>query len=221
MACEIDDREGESPSPMEPRLGRRFHSSATGRRRERIFPEALGLRQALHPRDDTAGSAGSEARTTRSAAAHRTPIASPARMRDPNRQSDRTRGGGATVPERAPTQDPRRPNRRKRAHRMMASTRSSGDAYSEMGAPQRFSRRTGRRHSVRKRLVSERDLNSRASDLRRCRSSSIKKGISSGQRCATMPKGGLEHVFEGDSPDRGNHANAAAAAPKPAQKEHL
>jgi pimeloyl-ACP methyl ester carboxylesterase len=35
-----------------------FHSSATGRRRERIFPEAPGLRQARHPRDDTAGSAG-------------------------------------------------------------------------------------------------------------------------------------------------------------------
>ena len=37
MACDIDDREGESPSPMEPRLGRMFHSSATGRRRGRIF----------------------------------------------------------------------------------------------------------------------------------------------------------------------------------------
>jgi hypothetical protein len=47
MACDIDDREGESPSPLEPRLGRMSHSSATGRRRERIFPEALGLRQAL------------------------------------------------------------------------------------------------------------------------------------------------------------------------------
>src|ERR1700722_1011841 len=34
MACDFDDREGESPSPMEPRLGRMFHSSATGRRRE-------------------------------------------------------------------------------------------------------------------------------------------------------------------------------------------
>ena len=53
MACDIDDREGESPSPMEPRLGRMFHSSATGRR-EQTLPEALGLRQALHPRDDTA-----------------------------------------------------------------------------------------------------------------------------------------------------------------------
>jgi hypothetical protein len=38
MACDIDDREGESPSPMEPRLGRMFHSSATGRRREQLFP---------------------------------------------------------------------------------------------------------------------------------------------------------------------------------------
>src|SRR5450755_1935559 len=54
MACDIDDREGESPSPMEPRLGRMFHSSATGRRREQTLPDALGLRQALHPRDDTA-----------------------------------------------------------------------------------------------------------------------------------------------------------------------
>jgi hypothetical protein len=25
MACDSDDREGESPSPMEPRLGRMFH----------------------------------------------------------------------------------------------------------------------------------------------------------------------------------------------------
>ena len=49
---------------MEPRLGRTLHSSATGRHRERTLPEALGLRQAVQPRDDTAGSAGSEARTT-------------------------------------------------------------------------------------------------------------------------------------------------------------
>jgi hypothetical protein len=92
MACDIDDREGESPSPMEPRLGRMSHSSATGRRREQTLPEALGLRQALHPRDDTAGSAGGEARTTRSAVAHRPSIASQARMRDPNRRllSDRS-----------------------------------------------------------------------------------------------------------------------------------
>ena len=48
MACDIDDREGKSPSPMEPGLGRMFHSSATGRRREQTLPEALGLRQALH-----------------------------------------------------------------------------------------------------------------------------------------------------------------------------
>jgi hypothetical protein len=52
MACDIDDREGESPSPMEPRLGRMFHSSAAGRRREHTLPEALGLRQAVQPRDD-------------------------------------------------------------------------------------------------------------------------------------------------------------------------
>ena len=37
MARDIDDREGESPSPMEPRLGRMFHSSATGRRHEQLF----------------------------------------------------------------------------------------------------------------------------------------------------------------------------------------
>jgi hypothetical protein len=37
MACDIDDREGESPSPMEPRPGRMFHSSATGHRREQLF----------------------------------------------------------------------------------------------------------------------------------------------------------------------------------------
>ena len=60
MACDTDDREGESPSLMEPRLGQTFHSSATGRRREQTLPEALGLRQARHSRDDTAESAGSE-----------------------------------------------------------------------------------------------------------------------------------------------------------------
>ena len=108
MARDSDDREGESPSPMEPRPGRTFHSSATGRRREQTLPEAPGLRQGLHPRDDTAGNAGSKARTTRSAAAHRTSIASHARMRDPNRQGPRTRRR-ATVPERAPTQDPQAP----------------------------------------------------------------------------------------------------------------
>src|SRR5580698_9712377 len=64
MACDTDDREGESPSPMEPRLGRTFHSSATGRRREHIFPEAPGLRQAarrgqLAARRDGAPAAGS------------------------------------------------------------------------------------------------------------------------------------------------------------------
>jgi len=37
MACDIDDREGESPSPLEPRLGRMLHSSATGRRHEQLF----------------------------------------------------------------------------------------------------------------------------------------------------------------------------------------
>jgi hypothetical protein len=37
MACDIDNREGKSPSPMEPRLGRTFHSSATGRRHEQLF----------------------------------------------------------------------------------------------------------------------------------------------------------------------------------------
>ena len=75
-----------------PDWGGMFHSSATGRRREQTLPETLGLRQARHPRDNTAGSAASEARTTRSAVAHRTSIASPARMHGPNRQplSDRS-----------------------------------------------------------------------------------------------------------------------------------
>ena len=49
MACDIDDREGESPLPMEPRVGRMFHSSATGRPREPSLPEALGLCQAASP----------------------------------------------------------------------------------------------------------------------------------------------------------------------------
>jgi hypothetical protein len=62
-----------------------FHSSATSRRREQTLPEAPGPRQAPHPREDTAGSASSQARTTESALARRTPIASQARTRDPNR----------------------------------------------------------------------------------------------------------------------------------------
>src|ERR1700733_955865 len=45
MTCDFDDREGESPSPVEPRLGRMFHSSATGRRRAQTLPDAPGLRQ--------------------------------------------------------------------------------------------------------------------------------------------------------------------------------
>jgi Putative manganese efflux pump len=48
----MNDREGKSPLPMELRLGRMFHSLATGRRREQTLPEALSLRQAHHPRDD-------------------------------------------------------------------------------------------------------------------------------------------------------------------------
>jgi len=114
MACDIDDREGESPSPMEPRLERMFHSSATGRRRERTLPEALGLRQAVQPRDDTAGSAGSQARTTRSDAAHRTSIASPARMRDTNSRTDRIRGRRSQNALRFKIL--RRPNRREGTH---------------------------------------------------------------------------------------------------------
>jgi hypothetical protein len=45
---------------MELRLGRMFHSSATGRRREQTLPEALGRRQGFQSRDDAAGSAGGE-----------------------------------------------------------------------------------------------------------------------------------------------------------------
>src|SRR5580658_8995418 len=58
MACDIDDREGGSPLPTEPRLGWMFHSSATGRRRELTLPETPRLRQAPHLREGTAGSAG-------------------------------------------------------------------------------------------------------------------------------------------------------------------
>ena len=57
MACDIYDREGESPSPMEPGRG----GCSTARRPvaavKQTLPKAVGLRQALHPRDDTAGSA--------------------------------------------------------------------------------------------------------------------------------------------------------------------
>src|ERR1700691_2391550 len=37
-----------SPSPMEPRLGRMFHSSATGRRRDAILPNQSRPCQVLH-----------------------------------------------------------------------------------------------------------------------------------------------------------------------------
>ena len=106
MACDNDDREGKSPSPMEPRLGRMFHSSATGRRREQTLPEALGLRQALQPRDDTAGSAGSEARTTRSRCSPPNLDREPSPDARPNSRTDRIRGDGRPVPERARIQDP-------------------------------------------------------------------------------------------------------------------
>jgi RNA polymerase sigma-70 factor (ECF subfamily) len=44
---------------MEPRPGRTFHSSATGRRRKQTLPEAPGLRQALHPPSELTRLAGS------------------------------------------------------------------------------------------------------------------------------------------------------------------
>lgn len=39
MACDLDDREETPLRQMEPRLGRMFHSSATGRRRSENFPD--------------------------------------------------------------------------------------------------------------------------------------------------------------------------------------
>src|SRR3954447_2941001 len=39
MACGVDNREGESPSPTERRLGRVFRGSATGRRRAELSPD--------------------------------------------------------------------------------------------------------------------------------------------------------------------------------------
>ena len=48
MACDIDDREGNSPSPMEPRLGRTFQRSATGRRRDAIVPDQSRECQVPH-----------------------------------------------------------------------------------------------------------------------------------------------------------------------------
>ena len=53
MACDIANREGKSPSPMEPRLGRMFHSSATGRHRGATLTKALNLCQPPHPGDGT------------------------------------------------------------------------------------------------------------------------------------------------------------------------
>lgn len=51
MACDIDNREGKSPSLLEPRLGRMLHSSATGRRHHELFPgtDALSSRLAAAP----------------------------------------------------------------------------------------------------------------------------------------------------------------------------
>ena len=108
MACDIDDREGESPSPMEPLLGRLFHSSATGRRREQTLPEPLGLRQALHPRDDTAGSAG--VRRGRPGALQPTdlrPRAKPGRATES--ATDRMRGDGRPSRNALPLKIFRRP----------------------------------------------------------------------------------------------------------------
>ncbi len=48
MACGTRNREGYSPSPMEPRPGRVLHSSATGRRRSATFSEARRPYQAGH-----------------------------------------------------------------------------------------------------------------------------------------------------------------------------
>jgi len=44
----INDREGKSPSPTELALGRMFHGSATGQRRDTIIPDESRGRQALH-----------------------------------------------------------------------------------------------------------------------------------------------------------------------------
>jgi len=49
MACDTDDREGKSPSPMEPRLGQMFHSSATGRRRAQLFTTRTALVKHTSP----------------------------------------------------------------------------------------------------------------------------------------------------------------------------
>ena len=94
MARDSDDREGESPSPMEPRLG-----GCSTARRPVAAVNKLFLRRSVFVKRFTHEmtphrSAGSQARTTRSAAAHRTSIASPAGTCDPNRRSDRIRGDG-------------------------------------------------------------------------------------------------------------------------------
>ena len=66
MACDIHDREGESPSPMELRLGRTFRSWATGRRRDKLLPTRSDF---VKPRDPRHHNAGNQTRQ-RSAASH-------------------------------------------------------------------------------------------------------------------------------------------------------
>src|ERR1700722_8517391 len=83
MACDIDDREGESPSPMESRLGRMFHSSATGRRREQTLPEAPGRRQAARTRDTNSRTARMTRR--RATAPERAPVQDPQAPQPPGR----------------------------------------------------------------------------------------------------------------------------------------
>ena len=70
---------------MEPRLGRMFHSSATGRRREQLFLRHSALVKRFTHEMTPREVPGREARTAKSAIAHPTSIASRAQTRGPNR----------------------------------------------------------------------------------------------------------------------------------------
>jgi hypothetical protein len=72
------------------------------------------------------------------------------------------------------------------------------------GAPQRISRRTGRRHSACKRLVSESDLNSRFSDLRCCSSNLSRVRNKSRSDTCAVSEGDLNAHSGEISPNRRN-----------------
>ena len=109
MACDIDDREGESPSPAEPRLGR----CSTARRPvaavSKLFPRrSVFVKRFTH--EMTLPEVPAVRRGQPGAMQPTEPsIASPARTRDPNRPPDRIRGDGRPSQNALPLKILRRP----------------------------------------------------------------------------------------------------------------